>query len=96
MRLQVANEAYWKNANDLVDPERPGDFNQALMEIGATVCTPKNPSCSHCPLKKTCHAYKELVQKTDIEDIENYPSTGKSSKIASFWRIFLLRAIVSP
>ena len=34
----------------LVDPERPGDFNQALMELGATVCLPRNPHCLVCPV----------------------------------------------
>ena len=72
----MSNEAYWKNANDLVDPDRPGDFNQAMMELGATVCTPKNPSCSKCPLKKLCHAFRELPngKHQDVEDIENVPS----------------------
>jgi A/G-specific adenine glycosylase len=40
----------------LVDPERPGDFNQALMELGATVCTPRNPLCGECPLYSMCRA----------------------------------------
>ena len=34
----------------------PGDFNQAMMELGALVCTPKNPKCTSCPLKKRCSA----------------------------------------
>ena len=45
-----------KLAAQLVDPIRPGDFNQALMELGATVCTPLNPSCSSCPASGHCHA----------------------------------------
>ena len=52
----------WHNANLLVDPEKPGDFNQALMELGATICTPQNPNCSACPISKSCLAYEE-VQK---------------------------------
>ena len=40
----------------------PGDFNQAMMELGATVCTPKNPSCGDCPLRKDCAARKQGVQ----------------------------------
>ena len=36
--------------NGFVSQDRPGDFNQALMELGATICTPRNPSCSACPL----------------------------------------------
>jgi len=38
--------------------ERPGDFTQALMELGATVCTPKNPKCGDCPLAYQCSALK--------------------------------------
>lgn len=37
---------------------RPGDFNQALMELGATVCTPSSPKCKQCPLNQYCIAYK--------------------------------------
>ncbi len=40
----------------------PGDFNQAMMELGATVCTPKNPSCAACPLARTCQARKKGTQ----------------------------------
>ena len=47
-------------ANDIVDTQRPGDFNQALMELGATVCTPKSPDCTKCPLKSTCRAYTKV------------------------------------
>ena len=39
---------------DLVDPCRAGDSNQALMELGATVCTPTNPDCPRCPLRGDC------------------------------------------
>ena len=41
-------------AGRLVDPERPGDFNQAMMELGATVCLPRNPQCLVCPLAAFC------------------------------------------
>lgn len=50
-------------ATDLIDKERPGDFNQALMELGATVCTPSNIDCEECPLQLSCTAFKTL--KTD-------------------------------
>lgn len=43
----------------LVDPERPGDFNQALMELGATVCTPRSPTCMLCPVAEHCRALDE-------------------------------------
>uniref|UniRef100_A0A8C3PR08 Adenine DNA glycosylase n=1 Tax=Calidris pygmaea TaxID=425635 RepID=A0A8C3PR08_9CHAR len=46
----------WDMANALVDRSRPGDFNQALMELGATVCVPKAPLCGECPVKQHCRA----------------------------------------
>jgi len=46
-------------ANTLVDAERPGDFNQAMMELGAMVCTPRNPQCGECPLFKDCETHGE-------------------------------------
>ena len=43
-------------ADQLLDRKRPGDFNQALMELGAMVCTPKSPACEHCPVALDCEA----------------------------------------
>lgn len=59
---KIVTEALWHNANALVDDETPGDFNQAVMELGATVCTPKNPNCSSCPLSDHCLAFEEVKQ----------------------------------
>ena len=41
---------------------RPGDFNQAMMELGALICTPTNPNCAECPLAKDCAARREGCQ----------------------------------
>ena len=41
-------------AEQLVDRERPGDFNEAMMELGATVCLPRNPMCLACPVREGC------------------------------------------
>ncbi len=46
-------------AEQLLDRERAGDFNQAMMELGATVCLPKNPLCLHCPVQKLCRTRGE-------------------------------------
>jgi A/G-specific adenine glycosylase len=43
----------------LLDPARPGDFNQAIMELGATVCAPRNPQCLVCPLAVDCKTQGE-------------------------------------
>ena len=50
-------------AAELVDPDRPGDWNQALMELGATVCTSRSPQCTLCPLTGQCRAMAEGTQE---------------------------------
>ncbi|KAI9149869.1 hypothetical protein H9P43_010048 [Blastocladiella emersonii ATCC 22665] len=49
-------DLHWKLAAALVDPSRPGPFNEALMELGALVCTPTSPSCDTCPIRASCWA----------------------------------------
>lgn len=44
-------------ADELLDPMRPGAFNEAVMDLGATVCTPKVPRCGECPLRTWCGAF---------------------------------------
>jgi A/G-specific adenine glycosylase len=44
-------------AQQLLDPRAPGDWNQAMMELGATVCTPRAPRCAACPVRRWCRAY---------------------------------------
>ena len=46
-------------ATQLIETTRPGDFNQAVMELGATVCLPKNPLCLQCPVQETCRTRGE-------------------------------------
>ncbi|MGA3372408.1 MAG: A/G-specific adenine glycosylase [Terracidiphilus sp.] len=48
-----------KLADKLVDPTRPGDFNQAMMELGATLCLPRNPQCMVCPVAMDCKTQGE-------------------------------------
>lgn len=50
-------ERFWSLAGELVRGERPGDLNQALMELGATVCLPKTPLCLACPVRRHCRAH---------------------------------------
>ncbi|MGC2402453.1 MAG: A/G-specific adenine glycosylase [Acidobacteriaceae bacterium] len=60
LRVFPGNEstasAKWfrEQASSLLDRRRPGDFNQAMMELGATVCLPKRPLCLHCPVQPFC------------------------------------------
>ncbi|HAM36248.1 MAG TPA: A/G-specific adenine glycosylase [Elusimicrobia bacterium] len=49
-------------AQNLIDPRHPGDWNQALMELGETICTPSSPRCGDCPARKFCAALKMGLQ----------------------------------
>lgn len=44
-------------------PSRPGDFNQALMDLGSAICTPAKPACQHCPLQSDCLALQRGTQQ---------------------------------
>ncbi len=57
----------WAKAEELVPDNAPGRFNQALMELGATLCTPRNPDCPTCPLRRNCRA-------PSSGDPERYPA----------------------
>jgi A/G-specific adenine glycosylase len=51
-------------AADLVPPDRPGEFNQALMELGATLCTPTSPRCLLCPLNAGCDGLAQGIHES--------------------------------
>lgn len=57
-KKNVVEKLCWVIAAELVHPEEPGDFNQALMELGATVCKPTSPDCVSCPIRDMCRANK--------------------------------------
>jgi A/G-specific adenine glycosylase len=52
--LQMADDQHWNTADSLLDPTNPGDFNQAMMELGALVCLPGKPLCERCPVAAMC------------------------------------------
>jgi A/G-specific adenine glycosylase len=51
------NRRLWQRAEEILPARNIGDFNSALMELGATVCTPRNPNCPQCPLRTLCRAF---------------------------------------
>jgi A/G-specific adenine glycosylase len=57
----LAGESLWAAAEASLDRKRPGDFNQAMMELGATVCTPRAPACLTCPVVELCATRGELA-----------------------------------
>jgi len=48
---------FWSLSEQLLDRQRPRDFNQALMDLGATLCKPRQPDCPRCPWQSHCSAY---------------------------------------
>jgi len=62
LRFPRTRKSLAETAERLLDVAQPGQFNQALMELGATVCIPKRPLCELCPIVKHCGARKQALQ----------------------------------
>ncbi|ORZ39182.1 hypothetical protein BCR44DRAFT_65355 [Catenaria anguillulae PL171] len=61
-KTKSMTDLHWTLAGQLVHGcDRPGDWNEALMELGATVCTPTSPACGQCPVRESCWAQKGLA-----------------------------------
>ncbi len=69
-RSASANAKLWDFAAQFAQGIRPGDLNQALMELGALICTPKSPACPSCPLRGRCDAFS-------VGDAESLPIKAK-------------------
>jgi A/G-specific adenine glycosylase len=64
----------WEISDRLLDPDNPRDFNQALMDLGATLCTAKQPDCARCPWQKFCLAYLQ-------DEPTNFPHKAIKKKV---------------
>lgn len=71
-------------ADGWVDMERPGDWNQALMELGATLCSPRSPGCGECPLSRWCRARAAGT-------VEERPAPGRAQRVP---RVTLATAVL--
>jgi A/G-specific adenine glycosylase len=58
----AVKERLWRLAEEWLPSQRPGDYNQALMELGRTICKPRNPLCGDCPIQVHCLAYQHGTQ----------------------------------
>ena len=68
----------------LLPPQRPGDFAQGLMDLGATICTPRNPACGLCPWREPCRARIEGTQ-------ESFPrKAAKKTGVTRYGAAFVL------
>lgn len=70
----------------LVPADRPGDFNQAVMDLGSAICTPGTPDCDACPLRSCCDAY----QNGDAEELPVLPRKNPPKEIC--WDLFIVIA----
>ena len=75
-KVSTDSNRLWAISNELLDHDSPRNFNQALMDLGAMVCTPKTPKCFCCPLKKYCLAYHK-------GDVSKFPVKGSKKVLDS-------------
>ncbi len=68
-----AEKIFWQLAEDFLPKGEAGDYNQALMDLGATICTPRNPLCESCPINRHCEAYQ-----LDIQALRPVPKAKKA------------------
>ena len=74
----LAHRQIWQHAQSFLATSRPGDFNQSTMELGATVCLPRDPKCPICPVRKWC-----VTQQSTIAMERRAPSPGATLKPTS-------------
>lgn len=81
--LAKTKKVFWDLGIEVVDQDRPGDFNQAVMDLGATICLPKNPKCEICPLNESCEALR-------LNKVLDLPIKTKKIKITNRFLHFIL------
>lgn len=83
----------WEFAERVLPRKSPGLFNQALMELGATLCMPSEPSCSICPLKSCCVAFAEGAQAEIPQPQNRAAITEVTEATVAVWKgdAYLLR-----
>ncbi len=90
----AAQKLLWETAGSLLPRQGSGTFNQALMELGSLVCTPRNPKCCQCPLQSLCPTYAEGLQERipaaqrppNMEDVREIAVIVRNSKGAVLLR----------
>ncbi len=72
LRSSASEAQLWAFAHETCPEERAGDFNQALMDLGASICLPNHPLCGQCPLQPACQAF-QLGKQNSIPVVEKKP-----------------------
>ncbi|MBU2915975.1 A/G-specific adenine glycosylase [Reichenbachiella agariperforans] len=81
--LSSTFKTFFELGSQIIPHDQPGDFNQAVMELGATICLPKNPQCNSCPLEAMCYA-REKKEQTSL------PVKTKKTKVKSRYLDYIL------
>ncbi len=82
----------WSLAGQLVPARDPGTFNQALMEFGATLCTPKSPMCHACPLSKGCSA----LARGMVRELPELPKPKQKTQRTLVFAVLVHRTHAPP
>jgi A/G-specific adenine glycosylase len=78
---QAGKHHFKRLAQELISQDRPGDFNEAMMDLGAMVCKPRSPSCSICPVSSYCKANE---QNSQVQFPVKSPSRKRSKLIINY------------
>ena len=81
-KKSATNKQLWQLAEEVLPEYNCGDFNQALMDLGATICTPRNAACLECPLTRYCGAFIHA-------EVDRYPQQSKKTKVLAVRRAAL-------
>jgi A/G-specific adenine glycosylase len=81
--LGTSRRHFGRFADTLLDTGRPGDWNQAMMELGATVCVPKRPQCLICPVSAHCRARANSTQQE--LPVKTKPQKNRAATRVLFW-----------
>jgi A/G-specific adenine glycosylase len=63
--IDLTPPQFWQNAQALLAASRPADFNQAMMELGAMVCVPREPRCAECPVRPWCATFAVTMERRE-------------------------------
>ncbi len=83
-RQAATARGHWQTTQAILEQGSPRVLGEALMELGATVCTPRNPDCEACPVRRSCRAHAEGLQQTIPA-----PKKRKASPELHWWAVGL-------
>ncbi len=78
--INLTTPQIWQHAQALLADSRPGDFNQAMMELGATVCVPREPRCPMCPVQKWCATQQSMERRASPPGGAPMPNSTRQVK----------------